>query len=63
MKLKMTSESILIRDHDKKSFKVKIVSHWSLVVSDDGEFDTVKYMGGYVYVSMSKGFGYILQEE
>ena len=65
MKIWMTMNinSILIRDNDKKIFKVKFVSHWSSIVSDDGEIDTVKHLCGHEYVSAVKGFGYVLQEE
>jgi len=59
----MTEQSILIRSNDKKIFKVKFLSHWSSIVSDDGEIDTVKHLGGYEYVSTSKGFTYIIKEE
>lgn len=59
----MMSDSILIRKQDNKKFKVTFLAHWSDIESEDGEKDTVKWLGSNEYVSHSKGFGYILQEQ
>lgn len=59
----MTIDSILIRQSDKKEFRVKYLSHWSSIISEDGETDTVKILGGREYVSAYKGFGYYLQDQ
>lgn len=63
----MTSRSILIREADNKRFHVKALSHWSEIVSDDGETDVVKWYGGggscQLYVSASKGYSYKVDEE
>ena len=60
----MTSRSILIREADNKRFRVKVLSHWSEIVSD--ETDLVKWYGGsssQLYVSASKGHSYRVDEE
>ena len=59
----MTSDSILIRLSDKKEFSVKYLSHWTSIISEDGETDTVKCLSIHEYVSMYKGFSYLLKEE
>lgn len=59
----MNSDSILIRQNDKKEFMIKYLSHWSSILSEDGEADTVKLLGGREYVSAYKGFTYILKDE
>jgi hypothetical protein len=60
----MKIKSHLIRVQDKKIFKVKFLSHWSSIISDDGEVDTIKLLNEHTheYVSMSKGHSYILQD-
>lgn len=61
----MLKDDTLVRDTDKKEFAVSFHSHWSDIVSSDGETDYVKWVGGTgtgphgaKYVSNSKGFGY-----
>ena len=56
----MTSQSTLIRRTDGKKFKVADLAHWSTIVAEDGEQDTVKWGFGDQYVSASKGFSYIV---
>jgi len=50
----------LVRDGDRKRFKVDTVAHWSTIVSDDGEIDHVKWYGADKYVSATKGHTYTL---
>ena len=58
----MTSQSTLLRAADGKAFRVKLLGHWSTIVADDGEEDSVKWYGGdgdrQLYVSASKGHTY-----
>jgi hypothetical protein len=58
----MTSKSTLVRESDGKTFRVKLLGHWSDIVADDGEQDSVKWYGGdgdrQLYVSASKGYSY-----
>jgi hypothetical protein len=42
----MTSRSTLKREGDGKLFTVNFLSHWSEVVSEDGESFHVKWLGG-----------------
>lgn len=60
----MNSKSILIRKSDNKKFKVKFLSYWSTIISNDGEVDLVKLFDEQAHecVSMSKGYSYILQD-
>ena len=60
----MKLKSILIRVNDNKEFTVKFLSHWSSIVSQDGEVDTIKLLDEHTheYVSASKGYSYILQD-
>jgi len=61
----MTSTSILTRTTDGKKFRVAVLSHWSDIVSEDGETDSVKWYGGNkraLFVSASKGFSYEVDE-
>lgn len=49
---------------DGKVFKIKFYGHWTDIVSEDGETDSVKWLGGTgatggeAYTSASKGFKY-----
>lgn len=68
----MYSTDTLVRASDKKEFTVKFHSHWSDIVSTDGEEDYVKWMGGdgtvsvgpnrAEYVSHSKGHHYYIKD-
>lgn len=53
----MRTGSLLVRESDKKEFKVTFLSHWSDIVALDGETDSVKWYGP-GYVSASKGHTY-----
>jgi len=57
----MRSNSVLVRESDGKEFRVSFLSHWSLISSDDGESDSVKWYGpGYVGF---KGNTYVLKQQ
>jgi hypothetical protein len=60
----MNINSTLTRE-DGKLFTVVDLAHWSQIESADGEKDLVKMYGadnrGELYVSASKGFGYITE--
>ena len=62
----MTSQSILVRRTDGKQFRVKWLAHWSDIVADDGEEDSVKWYGGdatcALFVSASKGHTYEVRQ-
>lgn len=63
----MKSTSTVVRKQDGKIFRVACLSHWSDIVADDGETDSVKWYGGNsqheFYVSANKGFGYKVEIE
>lgn len=54
----MELKTILVRENDGKRFEVTCLAHWSDIKADDGETDTVKWVGGNYFVSATKGFGY-----
>lgn len=54
--------STLRRRSDGKLFTVRDHAHWSKIVADDGEEDSVKFYGD-GYVSANKGFSYVEEEE
>jgi hypothetical protein len=58
----MISKDCLLRE-DGKLFLPTVISHWSTIQADDGEKDEVKWIGGTEYVSMYKGWKYILKEK
>lgn len=39
-----------VRESDNKIFTCTYVSHWSDIVSEDGETDSVKWLGDHWYV-------------
>lgn len=47
------------RTSDGKTFTVTFYSHWTDIVSSDGEVDRVKWFGAEDYVSAEKGFTYV----
>jgi len=66
----MLSSSILVRESDKKEFRITLHGHWSDIVACDGsgEVDRVKWTWGSGgpkdpehYVSNRKGHGYIVK--
>lgn len=65
----MYSTSIIVRESDKKRFKVTFLSHWSDIeaVDGSGETDSVKWYGGdkrgELYVSANKGHSYVWKKE
>ena len=54
----MDSNSILTRKSDKKQFHFTYLAHWSDIRADDGETDSVKWLGGNEFVSADKGHVY-----
>lgn len=61
----MHGYDILVRKSDGKTFEVATHGHWSEIVSQDGERDSVKWLGGdgtglngAEYVSHSAGHHY-----
>jgi hypothetical protein len=60
----MREGAVLVRESDGVLFKVISVGHWSSIVSESGETDSVKWYGmsgeRLAYVSASQGFSYLL---
>lgn len=50
------------RESDGKVFEMVRLAHWSDIKAEDGETDSVQWIGGDQYVSASKGHGYKLFE-
>jgi len=55
----MHNNSILVRPRDKKEFRVVYLAHWTDIKADDGERDTVKWIGPNVYVGQRSGALYV----
>lgn len=60
----MREGAVLVRSEDGVRFRVVTLGHWSVIVSESGESDSVKWLGVVgersSYVSASQGFTYLL---
>lgn len=57
----MNTGDTLIRDADKREFRVVILSHWSLIRANNLEEAAVKWIGGNAFISHD-GIRFTLKE-